>query len=152
MEFTILDWVLVTVIGAVTVWDLVRGFSGQLGICAWVGVMFAVLAFGYGPVSSLVEATGWQSTPEGVKLASVCALVVTALLLALLASCIVKKLVSGLVPQPFNALLGGLAGLVKGALLLAVLAGAWIGGSDTPASGFFVRNSTLVAKVAEILP
>ena len=56
----------------------------------------------------------------------------------------VNKFVSFLVPQPTNALLGGLSGLVKGLLLLFLLTGVGFLRPGTYAQGFFATHSRMI--------
>lgn len=62
---------------------------------------------------------------------------------------VVAKFVSLLVPQPTNAFLGMLGGLLKSAVVLCLLSGVGLMQAGTYSSGFFATHSVIIKEIAE---
>jgi len=150
VELTVLDWVLFGVTAVFIVLGLFRGFSGQLG--SLVGLAVALIAgyFLFSPLRAMVAAGNWVSggaAQSGVAagLDFVAVLVVFGLVRRLVA-----KFVSFLVPQPMNALAGGLVGLFKGAVAVAGLTGVGLVQTGRFSEGFFAAHSTFVKMLGSL--
>ena len=151
MEFTTLDIVLVAVMVALGGWGMWRGIAGEIAAVAWIGTALAVGFFSYLSMHSLVEsfmAAGGKS--GSAELAAVGMTVFVALVVALLVRFAVRKFVSFLLPQPWNAILGGIVGVLKGAVLVAALTAVGLVQTGPLASGFFASRSALVGFLARV--
>ena len=150
MELTALDWVLFAVAAFFMTVGLFWGLSGQLGSLA--GIVAALVA-GYllfVPVRSLVAVTGLlsgESTQAGA--AAVVDFIVVLVVFGLV-RLIVAKFVSFLIPQPLNAILGALVGLVKGTIAVVLLAGVGVVQTGRFSEGFFASHSTFVKVVGSL--
>ena len=117
MEFQFADYVLGGLVCVAAVMGLFRGFSGMLAfaLASAAAILVGLLCW---PYSATLTAETWQRA-LGTLLA---------VLLAFgLVRVIVRKCVNGLLAQPADAVFGLLAGLVCGALLIAVWAKVGIG-------------------------
>ena len=149
MEFTTLDIILVAIMAALGGWGMWRGIAGEIAAVAWIGTALAVGFFSYSSMHSLVEsfmAAGGKS--GGAGLAAVGMTVFVALVAALLVRFAVRKFVSLLLPQPWNAILGGLVGVLKGAVVVAALTAVGLVQTGPLASGFFASRSAIVGFLA----
>ena len=144
MDLTVLDWVLLGVTAFFIVAGLFRGFSGQLG--SFVGIAVALIAgyFLFSPFRAMVVAGNWVT--GGAAQSSVAAGLdfIAVLIVFGLVRRAVAKFVSFLVPQPMNALAGGLVGLFKGAVAVAGLTGVGLVQTGRFSEGFFAAHSTFV--------
>ena len=144
MDLTVLDWVLFGVTAFFVVVGLFRGFSGQLG--SFVGIAVALFAgyFLFSPLRAMVAAGNWVSG-SGAQSGVAAGLDFAAVLIVFgLVRRLVAKFVSFLVPQPMNALAGGLVGLFKGAVAVAGLTGVGLVQTGRFSEGFFAAHSTFV--------
>lgn len=144
MELTVLDWVLFGVTAFFVVVGLFHGFSGQLG--SFFGIAVALVAgyFFFSPLRAMVAAGNWVTggaAQNGVAagLDFLLVLIVFGIVRRLVA-----KFVSFLVPQPMNALAGGLVGFFKGAVAVAALTGVGLVQTGRFSEGFFAAHSTFV--------
>ena len=144
MDLTVLDWLLFGVTAIFIVVGLFRGFSGQLG--SFVGVAVALIAgyFLFSPLRAMVAAGNWVT--GGAAQGGVAAGLdfIAVLIIFGLVRRAVAKFVSFLVPQPMNALAGGLVGLFMGAVAVAGLTGVGLVQTGRFSEGFFAAHSTFV--------
>lgn len=131
------DYALLAVAAVCAVIGLVRGISGCAGLAAGVaaGCFSACPLFAYATV--LLNGSGWRWAATAVAV----------LLVAVLVRKIVGRFVSFCIPQPFNALLGGLAGLALALLLTAVMTLVGFATTGSFAGGFPADRSVLAARV-----
>ena len=151
MEFTTLDIVLVAIMAALGGWGMWRGIAGELAAAAWIAAALAVGFFSYAPTLAVVKsvmAAGGKSGNAAFPALGITVFV--ALIAALLVRLVVRKFVSFLLPQPWNAVLGGLLGVLKGAVLVAALAAVGLIQTGPLASGFFASRSAIVGFLAEV--
>lgn len=148
MDFTVLDYVLFAVIGALVVWGLVRGCSGELGDFAGLVASLAAGYFAFSPVVRFYARIGFPPTPVAAKSCSVATTVVVSLIVLFLVRLLVRKFISFLLAQPLDALLGGLLGLFKGAVVVALLAGFGFIAPGRYSEGRFAAHSTVVRLLA----
>ena len=144
MDLTVLDWVLSGVTAFFIVVGLFQGFSGQLG--SFVGIAVALVAgyFLFSPLRAMVAAGNWVtggSAQSGV--AAVLDFIAVLIVFGLVRRA-VAKFISFLVPQPMNALAGGLVGLFKGAVAVAILTGVGLVQTGRFSEGFFAAHSAFV--------
>ena len=144
MDLTVLDWVLFGVTAFFIVVGLFRGFSGQLG--SFVGIAVALVAgyFLFAPLRAMVVAGNWVT--GGAAQSGVAAGLdfIAVLIIFGLGRRAVAKFVSFLVPQPMNALAGGLVGLFMGAVAVAGLTGVGLVQTGRFSEGFFAAHSAFV--------
>ena len=147
MDLTVLDWVLFGVTAFFVVVGLFRGFSGQLG--SFVGIAAALLVgyFLFSPFRAMVAAGNWVEGETAQKGAAAVLDFVVALIVFGLVWRLVAKFVSFLVPQPLNAIAGGLVGLFKGAVAVVGLAVAGLMQTGRFSEGFFASHSAIVKMV-----
>ena len=144
MDLTALDWVLFGVTAFFVVVGLFRGLSGQMG--SLVGIAVALIAgyFLFSPFRAMVAAGEWV-TGEAAQNGVAAGLDFIAVLIVFgLVRRVVAKFVSFLVPQPMNALVGGLVGLLKGAVAVSILTGLGLVQSGRCSEGFFAAHSAFV--------
>ena len=149
MEFTTLDFILVAIMAALGAWGMWRGLAGEIAAVAWIATALSVGFFSYAPMHAVAESfmsAGGKS--GGVSLAAIGMTVFVALVAALLVRFAVRKFVSLLLPQPWNAILGGLVGVLKGAVVVAALTAVGLVQTGPLASGFFASRSALVGFLA----
>ena len=150
MDLTVLDWVLFGVTAFFVVVGLFRGFSGQLGSLAGIAVALIVGYFLFSPLRAMIAAGNWVT--GGAAQSGVAAGLdfIAVLIVFGLVRRAVAKFVSFLVPQPMNALAGGLVGLFKGAVAVASLAGVGLVQTGRFSEGFFAAHSTFVKMVGSM--
>ena len=150
MEFTTLDIILVAIMAALGGWGMWRGIAGELAAVAWIATALGVGFFSYAPMHSVVESfmSAGGKGGGGASLAAIGMTVFVALVAALLVRFVVRKFVSFLLPQPWNAILGGFVGVLKGAVLVAALTAVGLVQTGPLASGFFASRSALVGLLA----
>jgi len=145
MELQPLDFVVIGGLILLAGIGLFRGLSGELG--SLVGFAAAIAAG-----CCLIGVARTCTTSFGFgEYASAAAYVlnfVFALLAFGLARMIVARFVSLLVPQPTNAILGMLGGVLKGLLAIGLLAGAGYMRPGTYSTGFLAEHSSLVRMAA----
>ena len=144
MDLTVIDWVVSIVAVFFTVVGLFRGFSGQLG--SLVGMAAALCAgyFLFAPVRDLVVGGNWVSGEAAQNAVAGIADFVAMLVVFGVVRKIVARFVSFLVPQPMNAILGGLVGLAKSVVAVGLLAGVGLIQTGRFSDGFFSARSTFV--------
>ena len=147
MQFTTIDIVLAALIALLCAVGMWRGIAGELAAVAWIGTALMVGFFLYSPVCSLVGASS-KGPGGGSGVAAVCITVFLTLITALLVRFAVRKFVSLMLPQPWNAILGGLVGLLKGAVLVGLLAAVGLVQTGSLADGFFASRSVIVRLLA----
>lgn len=150
MELTVLDWVLFALAAFFAVVGLFRGFSGQFG--SLVGLVAALVA-GYllfAPIRGFVAAGNWITGETAQSGAAAVVDFVVALVVFGLVRRIVAKFISFLVPQPMNAIVGGVVGIVKGVVAVGLLTGAGLVQTGRFSEGFFAAHSTFVKMVGAL--
>lgn len=150
MELAVLDWVLLSVMAIFTVMGLFQGFSGQLGSIVGLAAALATGYFAFSPLLELVDECDCVSGEVSQKgLAAFIDFVVCLVVFGLLRR-MVAKFVSFLVPQPMNAILGAVAGVLKGAVAIGLLTGFGIVQTGRFSEGVFASNSSIVKAVGEV--
>ncbi|MBP5320685.1 MAG: CvpA family protein [Kiritimatiellae bacterium] len=147
---SILDYLIIAVALFLVIRGFFRGCSGEIGqLLGIVAATFAVFLC-RAPVSSAVSACpSLNNNPFACSLLSALAILVVGIVAWLLVGRVCAKLISLAVPQPLNAILGGIIGLLKVFLLVCMLCHLGIIGSteksgeETPLQ----RWSVLVDKV-----
>ena len=149
MELTVVDYVLVCVVAAITFIGLFRGLSGELGSIAGFAAALAAGWLLYGAAHACAASLGLAQRGGALETGSTAVIdFVFALIAFGIVRWMVAKFVSCLVPQPTNALLGVVGGLFKSAVLVAFLMGVGFTQPGTYADGFVSQHSTLVRMVA----
>ena len=135
MNVTAFDYVLLAVIGTLAILGLFKGLSG------WLGTLAGAVA---------ATACPWVSGPF-VSLAAAILDFLVGLIAFGLSRRLAVKFFSFLLPQPLNAIVGMLGGLLLGLVLMVLLAGtAFFEGVSLP-EGFLARHSRLVHAVATVM-
>ena len=147
MEFTPIDYILVVVMAGLGVWGLWRGIAGELAAVAWIATALVVGYFAYSPMCRMVDSVIAEG--GGARLVAVGLTVFVALVAALIVRFVVRKFVSFLLPQPWNAIIGGLVGVLKGAVLVAALTAVGLVETGPLSSGFFASRSVIVKLLAQ---
>ena len=144
MDLTVLDWVLFSVAAFFTVVGIFHGFSGQLGSFAGLSAALAAGYFIFAPLHGAVVSGNWVTGEVAQNgLAAVLDFVIALVVFGVVRR-IVAKFVSFLVPQPMNAIAGGLVGLFKGAVAVAALTGVGLVQTGRFSEGFFAAHSSFV--------
>ena len=144
---TSLDWGLVAVWAAFVCIGLFKGFSGWLGTLSGAAVATATSVFAFPFWLAQASAyAGASARPVAFVIDFILGLVVFGLTRRLVA-----RFVSFLVPQPLNALLGGLGAFVLGAGLIALLAATAILEGVPLRDGFVASHARLVHVAAGVL-
>lgn len=148
MAFTVLDYVICGLAVLPVVIGLFRGFSGELGSIAGF-VAGAVAGFAlYDLAGKCVAMSGCTLDPGARRLVVGVVDFVFALVTYGAVRYAVAKFVSFLVPQPTNALLGLLGGVVKAVVLLALLTGVGFMKPGTYSQNFLVEYSQVIRLLA----
>lgn len=149
MELEIADYVLLCVMAAITLIGLFRGLSGELGSIAGFGAALFAGWLLYGAAHGCAVSVGLAQRGGALETGSTAVIdFVFAIIAFGIVRWMVAKFVSCLVPQPTNALLGGLGGVFKCGVLLAFLMGVGFVRPGEYASSFVPRYSKIVAMVA----
>lgn len=128
---------------------LYRGFSGELA--SFAGFVAAVVAGYalYGYVHAAVRMCGFNKGDATELVVTGVADFILGLIAFGLVRWVVDKFVSFLVPQPTNAILGGVSGLFKSAVCLSLLAGVGFVRPGAYAQGSLATRSRVIRTVAE---
>ena len=150
MDLTVIDWVIFAVTAFFTVVGLFRGFSGQLGSLAGITAALCAGYFLFSPIRGVVVDGNWVSGEAAQKaLASVLDFVAMLVMFGVVRR-IVARFVSFLVPQPMNAIAGGLVGLLKGVVVVGLLASVGLIQTGRFSGGFLATRSTFVKMVGTL--
>ena len=106
--------------------------------------------FLFAPIRCLVVSGNWitgETAQSGV--AAILDFVVALVVFGLVRR-IVAKFISFLVPQPMNAIVGGVVGIVKGVVAVGLLTGAGLVQTGRFSEGFFAAHSTFVKMVGAL--
>ena len=144
MDLTVLDWIIFAVAAFFTVVGLFKGFSGQLGSLAGMAAALAVGYFLFAPFKGVVTGGNWVSGETAQNAMAGIADFTVMLVVFGVVRRIVAKFVSFLVPQPMNAIVGGLIGLIKCVVIVGILAGVGLIQTGRFSEGFFAARSTFV--------
>ena len=148
-EFSVIDLVLLGGAALLVGIGLYRGLSGELASFAAIVAAVAAGACLYGCAHALVRACGFNKGDVAEIVAAGVADFVIALVTYGLVRWSVNKFVSFLVPQPTNALLGVLSGLVKSVVACFLLAGIGFMRPGTYVQGWLARRSLIIHTFAE---
>ena len=144
MDLTVIDWIIFAVTAFFTVAGLFRGFSGQFGSFAGMAAALCAGYFLFAPIREFVTGGNWFSG-EAAQNAVAGATDFCAMLVVFgLVRRVVARFVSFLVPQPMNAIAGGLIGLLKSIVAVGLLAGVGLIQTGRFSQGFFAARSTFV--------
>ena len=148
-ELAAIDLVLLGGVALLVGIGLFRGFSGELASLA--GIVAAVVAGAslYAFAHAGVRACGFNKGDAVETVAAGVADFVLGLVTFGFVRWAVNKFVSFLVPQPTNALLGGLCGLVKSAAVLVLLTGVGFMQPGTYTQGYLATRSQISHTLAE---
>ena len=148
-ELAAIDLVLLGGVALLVGIGLFRGLSGELASLA--GIVAAVVAGAslYCVAHAGVRACGFNKGDAVETVAAGVADFVLGLVTFGFVRWTVNKFVSFLVPQPTNALLGGVCGLVKSVAALFLLAGVGFMQPGTYAQGYLATRSQIVHTFAE---
>ena len=148
MDLAPLDLALLAVAALIVGIGFFRGLSGELA--SFAGVVAAVVAGYclYGYAHDGVRASGFdKGDVTELALAGVADFVLGLVAFGLVWR-VVNRFVSFLVPQPTNALLGGLSGAFKSLVLLSLLAGVGFLRPGTYAQGPLAARSQVIHAIA----
>ncbi len=99
-----------------------RGLTGELaplvGIIAFCGILF----FAYDPLRQVIVSSFPGNTERASTFYSVLSLVLLASLIFLILTAMIRRVGIWIIPQPFNAILGGIFGALKAVLLISLFA------------------------------
>ncbi len=130
---------------------LFRGLSGELaslaGFVAAIAAGYSLYGFAHG----ISRALGFDKGDTTELVAAGVAVFVLGLVVFGLTRLVIDKFVSFLVPQPTNALLGALSGIIKSFALLCLLAGVGFMRPGTYAQGEIAKRSQVIHALAEWL-
>lgn len=148
MELTAVDYSILCGIALVAGIGLWRGLSGEIGFIAGLVAAIATGFMAYGAARELAVACGLAKggaldAPAAGAIDFVFALVAFGVV-----RFVVAKFVSVLVPQPTNAIIGGICGIIKGTVGVCLLAGIGILPPGRYSQGFLSGHSVIVRLVA----
>ena len=148
-EFATIDLVLMGGAALLVGIGLFRGFSGELASLA--GIVAAVVAgyVLYGFVHVAVRGCGLNKGDTTELVVTGVVDFILGLITFGLVRWVVNKFVSFLVPQPTNAILGGVSGLLKSAVCFFLLAGVGFLRPGTYAQGALAKRSCVIHTFAE---
>ena len=106
--------------------------------------------FLFAPARSALRAVGWFSGAAALNTVAAVAVFAAMLVVFGIVRRIVAKFVSFLVPQPMNAIAGGLVGLLKSAVAVGLLTGAGLVQTGRFSEGFFAAHSVFVRTVGAL--
>ena len=149
MELAPLDLVLLGGAALLVGIGLFRGLSGELASFAGLVAAVAAGACLYGFAHAGVRAFGFNKGDATELVAAGVADFVLGLVAFGIVRWGVNKFVSFLVPQPTNALFGGLCGLVKSAAVLVLLTGVGFMQPGTYTQGYLATRSQIIHTLAE---
>lgn len=144
MDLTVIDWIIFIVSAFFTVVGLFRGFSGQLGSLAGMVTAILVGYFLFSPLKGFVADSDWASGAATQAALSGVLVFVIMLVAFGLVRMVVAKFVSLLVPQPLNAILGGLIGVAKSVVGIGLIAGIGLIQTGHFSEGFIASRSIFV--------
>ena len=148
-EFSIIDLVLLGGVALLVGIGLYRGLSGELASFAAFVTALAAGACLYGVAHALVRTCGFNKGDVAEIVAAGVADFVLGLVVFGLVRWLVNKFVSFLVPQPTNALLGALSGLVKSVTACFLLSGIGFMRPGTYVQGWLAQRSQIIHTFAE---
>lgn len=107
-----------------------RGFSGELAPLVGLISCIGILWYGYQPIQKALIASfpQWDATACSFYAAIVVA--ICGGLFFLIVSRLIRKLVSCILPQPFDAILGALTGAVKVFFFISIIGGLFTMGKN----------------------
>ena len=149
MSLTPIDLALLCGVALMVGIGLYRGLSGELA--SFVGFVAAVAA-GYGLYDFAhvaVRSFGFDKGDTTELVVTGVAIFVLGLVVFGLVRWVVDKFVSFLVPQPTNALLGAVSGILKSLIVLSLLAGVGFVRPGTYAQGWLAQRSQVACTLAE---
>lgn len=139
---TPLDWIIAAVAAFMVLTGLRRGISGEFGTLAGSVAAIAAGLFLFSPTRAyFIQAGICSSAPSA---AAALADFVAGLVVFGIVRAISAKFISVLVPQPTNAILGGISGLLKCALLAAALSLVGYFQTSSCAEGILADHSSII--------
>ncbi len=154
MDFSTLtnfDYILLSLMGAGFVIGLFKGFSGHLG--SFVGLISA-LAVGYFCHEFALEVVDeFDVEPASMQRTAAIALNFTVCLISFgLVRILVSKFVSFLIPQPMNAILGGIIGFIISLAFIGIAVGFGIVRPEGDINaGIFPAKSVVIKNIAVVV-
>ena len=143
MELTAVDYMLLAAIGTLAIIGLFKGLSGWLGTLSGAAAAAIVGYFGFGFCLKAATACPWVSGPF-VSLAAAILDFLAGLIAFGLARRLAVKFFSFLLPQPLNAIVGMVGGLLLGVVLAVLLAGTAFFEGGKLTEGFLASHSRIV--------
>ena len=119
--FQMADAILYGVMAIGAVFGLIRGISGLAGSLVWIAIVLPVCYFLYTPVCSLTGCDAESAAGGGSQITAVVVTIVIGLVLATLGRFVAKKFMKVLIPQPYDAILGAVAGALEGTFAMGIL-------------------------------
>ncbi len=101
----------------------IKGFGGEIGGLAGLAAFGGLAWFGYQPFCRSIAHLPKISSTE-VQFYAILAIFIVGVILFFIISKLTQKIGEAIVPQPFNALLGGLIGAAKALFFISLIAGA----------------------------
>ena len=119
---SILDYAIIAFALFLVIRGFIRGCSGEIGHLLGVVAAAAALFLGRAPVSSMVSScSAVNGNAFACSLLTAAVLLVICIAVWLLVGRLLSKVISLVVPQPLNAILGWIIGLLKVFLLVCML-------------------------------
>lgn len=129
-----LDWLLLAAALFLVVRGFVRGCSGEIGRLIGAAAAAAALLFARAPAARLAAlAPAVRDSPFARGVLALTLLIVAAVSVWLLAGRLFARLIKLAVPQPLDAILGGVIGAIKVFLLIFILCVMGLAGPRTTA-------------------
>lgn len=100
-----------------------RGLTGELAPLVGLIACGGILWFGYAPLHTALAQALPNLEEKACVFYSALAITVVGFVVFFILACLVKRVGAWVVPQPFNAVLGGLIGGAKAVLMISVAAG-----------------------------
>ncbi len=101
---------------------IIRGFSGEVAPLIGLVAAICVIAFGYKPIYNGAMMVLAESAGPSASYYCALAIVVVGVVVYFAIAILVRGIISFILPQPFNAILGGLVGAAKGLFLISAAA------------------------------
>ena len=101
---------------------IIRGFSGEVAPLLGLVAAVCVIAFGYKPIYHGAMTVLSESAGASASYYCALAIVVVGMVVYLAIAFLARGFFALILPQPFNAILGGLVGAAKGIFLISAVA------------------------------
>ena len=150
MDVTTFDYVLMAVLGALAVIGLFKGLSGWLGTFVGLTTAICVGYFGFGCCFSFTVKSQLVSEAFVPVAAAVMDFLVSLIAFGF-ARLVSKRFFSFLLPQPLDAIVGMLGGLVLWTVVVVLLAGTAFFEGGKLSDGFIASKSRIVHRTASAM-